>query len=61
MTPREAIQKAREAANERDTARACVKVANAALRRAQARRIKRQPGLTDEQRAVELARLRIKP
>lgn len=61
MTPREAIQKAREAANERDTARQVAKVANSALRRSQARRIKRQPGLTDEQRAVALARLRIKP
>lgn len=43
--------------NSTDTHRQAVRVSNKALRAAQARRIAKQPGLTDEQRANALRML----
>lgn len=51
------IKRGLSRANSRETQRQAVRVSNAALRMAQARRIKRQPGLTDEQRDIAMTRV----
>lgn len=46
--------------NETDTRRQAVRVSNKELRKAQARRIMRQPGLTPEQRELAIKRLGVR-